>query len=659
MRSRYRIVVSSVTVAALATTAAPAFAQTDTTSTFTISNITDFHGYWQETKRVPGAAKLKCSIDKAAEGKTHILTSSGDNIGASPFASMLLEDQPTLDILNLMKVQVSAVGNHELDKGAEDFSTRVVESAGFDYLAANAETLKGAKDYVVKDLDGAKVAFVGTITADMPNLVNPDSIAGITWNDPVKATNNLAKKLKETGEADVVVALVHEGGIKADQFSKDVDIAFLGHSHQKVLQQDALPLLIQAGEYGKNLANVEVTYDKATKKVTFGNVELLDADAIRACDTPQPEIDAIVNDAAAKASVEGDKVVGTADADFYRAGDKESQLNNFIANVTRIGVGNNSSVKPDLAVMNAGGVRAELEKGDVTYAEAFAIQPFGGENTYVELKGSDVVAALEQQWRDDKDRPMFPLGVSDNVSYTYDPTAPVGAKVTSVTIDGAPLDPNKTYIVAGSTFILGGGDSFEAFTRGTKPVNLGYVDLNALVEFLASDQKKTPRTSQSNVGVHIPAPLKAGEKATIELSSLLYEQGETATTATVKLGDASATAPIKKDNGGATANEYGVATVEINVPAQLAGTQELRITTDAGTDVVVPVEVAAAEPAPTNTPTPTPTPASTPTPAPSGSSSEGQAPLVAIIAGLLGALSLLTLLLAKPIDSVLGPIAKI
>lgn len=653
MRSRYRIVVSSVTVAALATTAAPAFAQTDTTSTFTISNITDFHGYWQETKRVPGAAKLKCSIDKAAEGKTHILTSSGDNIGASPFASMLLQDQPTLDILNLMKVQVSAVGNHELDKGAEDFSTRVVESAEFDYLAANAETLKGAKDYVVKDLDGAKVAFVGTITADMPNLVNPDSIAGITWNDPVKATNNLAKKLKETGEADVVVALVHEGGIKADQFSKDVDIAFLGHSHQQVLQQDASPLLIQAGEYGKNLANVEVTYDKATKKVTFGKVELLDADAIRACDTPQPDIDAIVNDAVAKASVEGDKVVGTADADFYRAGDKESQLNNFIANVTRIGVGNNSSVKPDLAVMNAGGVRAELEKGDVTYAEAFAIQPFGGENTYVELKGSDVVAALEQQWRDDKDRPMFPLGVSDNVSYTYDPTAPVGSKVTSVTIDGAPLDPDKTYIVAGSTFILGGGDSFKAFTRGTKPVNLGYVDLNALVEFLASDQKKTPRTSQSNVGVHIPAPLKAGEKATIELSSLLYEQGETATTATVKLGDASATAPIKKDNGGATANEYGVATVEINVPAQLAGTQELRITTDAGTDVVVPVEVAAAEPAPTNTPTPTPTPA------PSGSSSEGQAPLVAIIAGLLGALSLLTLLLAKPIDSVLGPIAKI
>lgn len=645
MRTRYRIVCSTVTVAALSAVIVPASAA-EATSEFTISNITDFHGYWEETKRVPGAAKLKCSVDKAAEGKTHILTSSGDNIGASPFASMLLKDKPTLDILNLMKVQVSAVGNHEFDQGAEDFSTRVVDAADFDYLAANAKTVKGTKDYVVKELDGAKVAFVGTVTADMPNLVNPESIAGITWNDPVQATNDLAKQLKESGEADVVVALVHEGGIKAAQFSEDVDIAFLGHSHRRVLQQDASPLLIQAGEYGKNLANVDVKYDKATKKVTFGNVELLDADAIRACDTPQPEIDAIVKDAVEKASVEGNKVIGTADADFYRAGDKESQLNNFIANVTRLGVANNSSVKPDLAVMNAGGVRAELEKGDVTYAEAFAIQPFGGENTYVELKGSDVVAALEQQWRDDKDRPMFPLGVSDNVSYTYDPTAPVGSKITSVTIDGAPIDPDKTYVVAGSTFLLGGGDNFKAFTRGTAPANLGYVDLNALVEALDAGQKQ--RTSQSNVGVHLPAPLTAGEEATIELSSLLYGQGESATTVTATLGNATADATISADTAGMTANEYGTATVKLTVPADLSGTQQLRITTDAGTDVTVPVNVA-------------------PAPAPETAAPSFVADLVGKLgwvlplgfAALVGMASLIALLFPFEVDRVLGPIAKL
>lgn len=644
MPSRFRTqMISVATAAAIAATLAPA-AMADTTSEFTISNITDFHGYWEQTKNAPGAAHLKCAVDRAAEGKTHIFTSAGDNIGASPFASKLLDDAPTLEILNLMNLQVSALGNHELDDGADEFSTRVTAAAKFDYLAANAKTVRNTKDYVVKDLDGAKVAFIGTVTDDMPNLVNPKSIEGITWNDPVTTTNELATRLKNDGEADVVVALVHEGGVKAGQFSDAVDVAFLGHSHQVIAPTGAKPLLMQAGYYGNNLANVDLSFDRAAKTLTVKKAELLDADAIRACETPQPEINKVIEDALAKAGSEGKKVVGRAAAHMYKAGDRESQLNNYIAEATRRGVSNNSSVTADIGVMNAGGVRAEIEAGDVTYEQAFSVQPFGGENTYVALKGSDVVAALEEQWRDDPERPMFPLGVSDNVAYTYDPAAPVGSKITSVTIDGAPINPDKTYVVAGSTFLLGGGDNFKAFTRGTAPANLGYVDLNALVEALDAGQKQ--RTSQSNVGVHLPTPLTAGEEATIELSSLLYGQGESATTATATLGSATAAAAISADTAGMTANEYGTATVKLTVPADLSGTQQLRITTDAGTDVTVPVDVA-------------------PAPAPETATPSFVADLVGKLgwilplglAALVGMASLIALLFPFEVDRVLGPIA--
>ena len=648
MSARYRIqLITATTTAALAAAFTPftPAALAAETSEFTISNVTDFHGYWEETKYVPGAAHLKCAVDEAAAGKTHVFTSAGDNIGASPFASKLLNDAPTLEILNRMNLQVSALGNHELDEGAEDFSNRVTKAADFDYLAANAKTVKNTKDYVIKDLDGAKVAFVGTITDDMPNLVNPKSIEGIAWNDPVATTNKLAEQLKDSGEADVVIALVHEGGIKADEFSDAVDVAFLGHSHQSIEPTGEKPLLIQAGSYGANLANVDLSFDRATKKLTVRNAELLDADTIRACDTPQPEIDAVVKDALAKAGTEGKKVIGHTDEDLYKAGDKESQLNNYIAEATRQGVTQNSSVTADIGVMNAGGVRAELEAGDVTYEQAFSVQPFGGENTYVELKGSDVVQALEEQWRDDPERPMFPLGVSDNVAYTYDPAAPVGSKITSVTIDGAPIDPDKTYVVAGSTFLLGGGDNFKAFTRGTAPANLGYVDLNALVEALDAGQKQ--RTSQSNVGVHLPAPLTAGEEATIELSSLLYGQGESATTVTATLGNATADATISADAAGMTANEYGTATVKLTVPADLSGTQQLHIATDAGTDVTVPVDIA-------------------PAPAPETATPSFVADLMGKLgwilplgfAALVGMASLVALLFPFEVDRVLGPIAK-
>ncbi|WP_288750856.1 bifunctional UDP-sugar hydrolase/5'-nucleotidase [uncultured Corynebacterium sp.] len=662
MSARYRIqLITATTTATLATAFTPftPAALAAETSEFTISNVTDFHGYWEETKYVPGAAHLKCAVDEAAAGKTHVFTSAGDNIGASPFASKLLNDAPTLDILNLMNLQVSALGNHELDEGAEDFSNRVTKAADFDYLAANAKTVKNTKDYVVKDLDGAKVAFVGTITDDMPNLVNPKSIEGIAWNDPVATTNKLAEQLKDSGEADVVIALVHEGGIKADEFSDAVDVAFLGHSHQSIEPTGEKPLLIQAGSYGANLANVDLSFDRATKKLTVRNAELLDADTIRACDTPQPEIDAVVKDALAKAGTEGKKVIGHTDEDLYKAGDKESQLNNYIAEATRQGVTQNSSVTADIGVMNAGGVRAELEAGDVTYEQAFSVQPFGGENTYVELKGSDVVQALEEQWRDDPDRPMFPLGISDNVSYTYDPAAPVGSKITSVTVDGAPIDPEKTYVVAGSTFLLAGGDNFKAFTKGSEPANLGYVDLNALVEALSSGQKQ--RTGQSNVGVHLPAPLTAGKEATIELSSLLFDKGERATTATASLGDASGSATISPNNGDQTANEYGTATVKLTVPAGMSGAQELRITTDAGTEVTVPVEVApAAGQAEPSKPTPNEPAPSKPAPAAENGSSAGDLGWIipAAIAGVFGLANLVALLFPFAVDGVLGPIAK-
>ena len=659
MRFRRNVqLLATTTAAALAVSLAPAALAADDTAEFTISNITDFHGYWKPTDKVPGAAALKCSVDKVAEGKTHIFTSAGDNIGASPFESMLLDDQPTLDLLNLMGLKVSAIGNHEFDHGASDVEERVVKQADFDYLGANAHTIDGVKDYTVEELDGVKVAFVGTVTDDMPNLVSPDNIKGITWDNPVETTNALAKKLKDSGEADVVVALVHEGNLGPDDFSKDVDLAFLGHTHQVIEPGQTSPVVIQAGEYGKHLANVDLSFDRATKKATVKHAELLDADAIRACDTPEPEVDAIMQQAEEKAGAEGERIVGNAGTDFYRGAKEgkesgssvgvESQLNNFVAEITRWGVDQNSAITPDIGVMNAGGVRSDLEQGDVTYADAFAVQPFGGENTYVEITGKDFVDALEQQWRDGDSMPFAALGVSDNVTYTYDPEAPQGSRITSVTVDGAPIDPAKKYVIAGSTFILGGGDHFEAFTRGTAPASLGYLDLNALVEALGAGKAKAPRGGQSNVGVHLDAPLTAGTPATINLSSLQYTLGETAKQVTVSLGDATATADIDPAYGPEGMNEKGKATVALDVPADMSGTQELHVTTDAGTDATVPVEVAPARDA--DEPG---------TPAPAGSSAADLAWILPVaLAGLAGLGSLIALLLPQQVDQVLGPIAK-
>ncbi|MCT1463835.1 bifunctional metallophosphatase/5'-nucleotidase [Corynebacterium sanguinis] len=616
---RFRSVTTSlaaVSVSALALAGLP-LASAQTVSEFTVSNITDFHGRWEQkldakdpNKSIPGAVALKCAVDEAAAGRAHAFTSSGDLIGASPFASMILDDQPTIDIMNLMGLDVSAVGNHEFDRGADDLTQRIVPEADWTYLAEGAEGLDrstGIKGYEIMDLDGVKVAFIGSVTDDMPNLVSPAGIAGITWENPVSAINMRAEALTASGEADVVIALPHEGNIDPSAWSDNVDAVFMGHTHQYVDPTGDSPLIIQAAQYSQGLANVNFTYDPSTDTLTVEKAELLRPADIVACDTPNAEIQAVIDTAKAAAAAAGAEVIGTLDSPLYRGANAgadsgsnrgvESQLNNLLANVAKWGVANNSEVNPDIAVMNAGGVRADLEAGEVTYADAFAVQPFGNEITYTTLKGADFKAALEQQWKKGAEgsRPMLSLGVSDNVSYTYDPTRADGDRITSVLIDGQPLDPAKDYVVAGSTFLLNGGDSFTALAQGTPLAQLGYIDIQAFTEYLTSylggGDAPAPRTGQSNVGVHIATPLVAGEAATIDLSSLIYTLGETAKTVTIELGDLKYTSDIDYDFGPADYNEAGKASLTFGIPKEFAGVYTLRITTDAGTDVTVPVTV--------------------------------------------------------------------
>ncbi|SDL63787.1 5'-nucleotidase [Corynebacterium mycetoides] len=621
--------VAAASVSALAISGLPlASAQTD--GEFTISNITDFHGRWKQDAKdgIPGAVALKCAVDEAAEGRNHAFTSSGDLIGASPFASMILDDAPTIQIMNMMGLDVSAVGNHEFDKGQADLTERVVREADWTYLAANADGLEKnegeIEDYRIMELGGVKVAFIGSVTDDMPDLVSPSGIEGITWQDPVESINTLADELTNSDEADVVIALPHEGNIPADAWSENVDAVFMGHTHEFIQPADTetFPIIFQAGEYSKGLANIDFAYDSATDDLTVQKAELLDAKTIMACTTPDAEIQTVIDAALDEAEVEGSKVIGTlgetlyrgknADADSGSNRGVESQLNNLLANVAKWGVAQNSQVTPDIGVMNAGGVRADLLEGDVTFAEAFSVQPFGNEITYTTLKGSDFIEALEQQWKDtdpEASRPRLSLGVSDNVSYTYDPTRAYGERITNVIVDGEPIDPDAEYVVAGSTFLLEGGDGFTALTNGTDLAQLGYLDISAFTEYLDAylndGDAPAPRTGQADIGLRYAEPLVAGKETTFELTSLIYTQGETAETVTVQLGDVRRTVAIDPDFGEAGLNEAGKATVTLDIPADLVGQQTLRITTDAGTDIAVPVTVYS-----TNAPAPEPAPGS-------------------------------------------------
>lgn len=617
---------------ALAGLNVPAYAAEADQVSLNILGITDFHGHFSQAKNrkdeisVPGAAVMACYINKEREANPNTsFVSAGDNIGGSPFESSILQDKPTLDVLNAMGLEASAVGNHEFDQGWKDLKDRVGVNgdklAKFPYLGANVKGSDMAPSKVIEK-DGVKIGYVGTVTADTPNLVSPDGIKGLSFDDAVEATNAEAKRLKESGEADVVIGLVHEG-MDNSKFSDKVDAVIAGHTH--VLRKlDGTPVLVQPANYGMDLADIDIVYDKAEKKVVSVTAENRSTkDMMDVCgETPDEEVANIVSAAKDSADTEGKKVVTTLKNDFYRGANSdgasggnrgtESSLNSMIADATLYGVNQLTDLKADLGVMNAGGVREDLASGDVTFAEAFAVQPFGNSLGVVEITGEQLKQALEQQWKPGQDRPMLALGLSENVQYAYDPDAEQGKRITYVSVNGKPLDPNKTYRVAGSSFLLTGGDSFDAFAEG-KFQDAGQMDIDVFNRYLKDNKNIAVRPNQTSVGVQLSGAgvdeaqvtdealrgtiLAPNKDVTVKLSSLSYTGPEAKPkTATAKFLKCDGKTPIE----GAEANdemdntitdgldETGKATVNLTVP-QEAGF--LQITTDAGSELNYPVAV--------------------------------------------------------------------
>ena len=577
--------------------------------TIDLVGITDFHGY------IETAPFLKTQIDeiRAQNPDTHFV-SAGDNIGGSAYVSSIANDQPTLDILDAMGLDVSAVGNHEFDQGYADLRDRVIPDVDFSYLGAN---VGGADEiaeppYDIVDIDGVNVAFIGTVTETTPTIVSKDGVAGLTFNDPVAVTNDIAADLKDgddaNGEADVVVSLFHEGDSFAKGLGADVDLVFAGHTHivSETTTDGGAPIL-QAGEYGKNFAHASLT-------VAVDGTITIDSQAIVALDetvTPDADVEALVDDAVAEAEVLGAEVLAEITDNAWRGTNDgtdpganrgtESSMGNHLANAALF-TAENFDMGADFGIINPGGVRADMDQdgnGEVTYGEAYTTQPFGNTIGTIDLTGEQVYTMLEQQFQPEQPRPVLRLGLSDNVTYTYDPTAEDGGDITGVWIDGEAVDPAATYTIASNTFLLGGQDGFTVFTEGTNFRETGYVDLNGYVDYLEAGHGETIPAGQRSIGlVFDETELVAGGTLDIELSSLAFTAfEEKPTTVTLSIDGVEVGSADIDTTVTSSIDDTGTATVEATIPAVVADDAELRIVTtyedgSVDTDFALPVEIA-------------------------------------------------------------------
>jgi 5'-nucleotidase len=542
-----------VAVAAPAT-ATPAPAEAPATTTVRLIGLNDFHGNLEPptgssgrvvladgtTVDAGGAAYVAAHVKQLrAQQPNSLVLSGGDNIGASPLASALFHDEPTIEFLNSIGTSASAVGNHELDEGYRELLRiqaggchpvdgcqfhNPFPGAKFPYLAANitfTDTgLPATLPFTVKKVAGVKVGIIGATLKDLPTIVSPEGIKGLSFGDEAAAINRSSALLQRMGVKTQVV-VIHQGdstvgangpndcnlaangplsAINA-RVSTNVDAIISGHTHTQYNCKLADPkgrlrTVIQSLSFGRLLSVLDLKINRATGDV-LRYASTARNEVVTRTVTPDPTAQAIVDEAVAKSAPIANRQVGTITADIVKtpAPSGESPLGNLIADSQLAAT---TSAGAQIALMNPGGVRADLSfaaqsgEGDgvVTYKDAFTVQPFGNILQTLTYTGAQIDAVLEQQWLPDPPGTRI-LQPSATLHYTQTLANPIGDRVSNITINGTPVDPNATYRVTVNNFLAAGGDSFTALTVGTDLTG-GPIDLDAFTAYLTANSPVSP-----------------------------------------------------------------------------------------------------------------------------------------------------------------------
>lgn len=626
-------------------------------TTIRIANITDFHGRiaassGDDIVNTGPAVRLACYVEDNPEA---ILTSSGDNIGATPFISSAQNDYPTIDVLNAVGLKVSAFGNHELDKGWRDYLEKSAVMEWND-LAANMtargdfETVYGepypVEPYEIHTVDGIDIAFIGGLTEEMPSLVTPTHLDVVDLTDIAEAVNTTAATLRAEESADVIVALIHEDMAMIAPQLQGVDLAFGGHSHVMFDNGSPEPLLaMQSIQYGEAISQVDMTVNP-DGSLEFESVVLglqpaqgspLSSYRNDCTGAVSADVRQIVGSAADEAEEIGSRVLGYISGDFNRAvglnpgtgaseenRGEESTVGNLVADAQLWAVQQTpQNADTELAFMNPGGLRTDLlynseVDGAVTLGEAAAMQPFANSLFTLTLTGQDVVNVLNEQLQPSgSSRPYLKLGVS-GLTYEYDPET---FAITEVWLDsGETFSLDGEYRVVVNAFLQAGGDNFVSFRNGTSVTDTGIVDLDAFVDFMgANAQQSAPLDPDgtvygaqrswgfADVSETDTDAVETGQEIAFSLAGLWFTTNETTNIENISVsldGEMLGTFPVtgSDDDLRAKTTNYGRADARFALPdLSDRGGEEITLTINAGdqtlSEVTYPVKIPGTAPA--------------------------------------------------------------
>jgi 5'-nucleotidase len=477
---------------------------------------------------------------EAGNRKNSLLVSAGDLIGASPLLSALFHDEPTIEAMNEMGLDLNAVGNHEFDEGVTELQRMQkggchaeaperscvfgkFRGADFGFLAANVVRESNGEPlfapYAIKKFQGVKIGFIGMTLEGTPDIVSAAGIAGWDFLDEADTANRYARELRWRHGVNAVVVLLHEGGTPTPfaginecnvgqpiddivrRTDEAVDLFITGHTHQPYVCELHGRPVTSASSFGRLVTDIDLKVSRETRDV----VEVAANNRIITRDVPaDPAITQLIADYNEKAAPLANRPIGELTGPITRAQDDsgESTAGNLIADAQLA-----ASPGSVAAFMNPGGIRTDIDAGTVTYGESFGMQPFGNNLVAMDLTGAQIRTLLKQQWCGQSGRISLQVA---GVSYTWDQSiaasitgtavdcATAADPVTNLMVGGAPIDDARTYRITVNSFLADGGDRFFVLRQGTNRVG-SLVDTDALEQYFASGPKDPPALTRINV----------------------------------------------------------------------------------------------------------------------------------------------------------------
>jgi 5'-nucleotidase len=497
----------------------------------------------EEKVEAGGAAYLAAHVKALrARNPNTLFVSAGDMIGGTPLASALFHDEPAVEAMNAMGLDLNGVGNHEFDEGRAEL-LRMVEGgchpvegcqfappgggapayagARFGVLAANVVVESTGRTLLppsrVVEVAGVKVGFVGLTLEGTPSVVTQSAVAGLSFRDEVETVNALVPGLKAQGVSAIVV-LLHQGGVQkglynecvelsgdvvgiAEALDPAVDVVVSGHTHQAYNCVVGGKLVTSALSAGRVLTKIGLRVDRATGAVVAREATnlLVSRDV-----EPEPVVKGLVDVTLASAAPLADRVVGQIAGDVLTDPPAapaqptgETPLGDVIADAQLAQTAAPAQGGAQIAFMNPGGIRAPLlfspggtvADGNVTYGALFAVQPFGNYLVTMSLTGKQIETLLDNQVAPTPENRGRVLQVSSGFTYAWDAskvdpaTKKMDVDPSTIKLNGVALDPVKTYRVTVNSFLAGGGDNFAVLKEGADRVD-GVDDLVALENYL-------------------------------------------------------------------------------------------------------------------------------------------------------------------------------